>query len=118
MLNGEYLFYTYLQLHGVEGLHDVVDGTDFKQPDALAGRVFTGEHDDRDMAEQLVLLNPFQEVVTAHARHADVRDDEVGRIAGLQPLYALKSVGQPLYVIVAHQIDREDFCNRLFVVKY
>ena len=39
------------------------------------------EHDDGDVLEQLVLLYPLKEVVTPHAWHTDVGDDEVGGIA-------------------------------------
>ena len=78
---GKNFLHSYFELHGVERLHDIVDGANLQQSDAFARTVLAAEHDDGDVLEQLVLLYPLKEVVTPHARHTDVGDDEVGGIA-------------------------------------
>ena len=78
---GKNFLHSYFELHGVEWLHDIVDGANLQQSDALARTVLAAEHDDGDVLEQLVLLYPLKEVVAPHAWHTDVGDDEVGGIA-------------------------------------
>lgn len=78
---GKNFLHSYFELHGVEWLHDIVDGANLQQSDAFARTVLAAEHDDGDMAEKFVLLYPLKEIVTPHTRHADVGDDEVWSVS-------------------------------------
>ena len=61
-----------LELHRIERLDDIVYCTDFQQADALTGAVLATQHDNRDMLEQLILLNPLQKIISTHAWHTYV----------------------------------------------
>ena len=81
--SGKYLLDSDFKFHRVERFDYIVNCTNFEQSDALVGAVLAAEHDYRDMAEQFVLLDPLQKVITSHSRHSDVGDYEVGGIARL-----------------------------------
>ena len=83
------------EFHGIERLDNVVSGSNLKEFDALRGTILGTEHDDRDMLEEFVLLDPFQKLIAPHSWHTNIGDDEVGGIALLQLFHPLEAVGQP-----------------------
>ncbi len=66
------------QLTRREGLGDVVVGADFQALDLVVLFTLGGEHDDRDIAGQLVALEPAGQFDAAGAGQHPVEQDQIG----------------------------------------
>ena len=60
-LVGEDFLYSDFKFHWIERLDNIVFCTNFQQTNTLAGRVLAGEHNHRNVLEQLILLDPLQD---------------------------------------------------------
>src|SRR4030067_2605113 len=78
------------QLLGAEGFGDVVTHLGDMQPHHLVdGLGLGGDHNDRDLAQLFVGLDPLIDLPAVHVRHHQVEQDQVGAFAAyrLQTFY-------------------------------
>src|SRR5579859_2580763 len=77
----EMSLYARLHLVHLERLCYIVDATALESLHSVAGVAKGAEEDNRNRGESLIRLQQVAHLETAHLRHVDVEQDQVGRVA-------------------------------------
>ena len=64
----------------LERLGDVVDGAHPEGLDLVVGALESADEDDRNTLQSIVLFEPSTNVHAGHLRHADIQENEIGRV--------------------------------------
>ncbi|MNN01433.1 hypothetical protein D3C81_1140500 [compost metagenome] len=104
------------QFAGREWLGDVVVGTDFQALDLVVLFALGGEHDDRDIAGQLVALEAAGQFDAGRAWQHPVEQDQVGFAVDDDRVGLLRILGFQAVIAGHFQGNGDHLANRRFVV--
>ncbi len=104
------------QFAWVEGLAQVVVGTDFQANDAVHVLTFGGQHDDG--CAVAVGAQAAADRQTVLARHHQIEHDQIDRIALQHPVERLAVFGQDDFEAFLHQVAAQQVADSDVVVQH